>query len=65
MSTPVRCPGIYAPRLVCDASGAWQFIGFIAGPASGFVGGLSDPIPVRYTPSTGLERGRHPQPGEG
>ena len=65
LARPVRCPGIYAPCLVCDASGAWQLIGFIAGPASGFVGGLSDPIPVRYTPSAGLECGRHPQPGEG
>jgi beta-fructofuranosidase len=51
----VRCPGLYAPRLVRDTSGAWHLIGFTTGPSGGFAGELSDPIPVRYTLSAGLE----------
>ncbi len=54
LARPVRCPGLYAPRLVRDATGGWHLIGFIAGPRTGFVGELSDPIPVRYAHATGL-----------
>ncbi len=28
LARPVRCPGLYAPRLVRDGSGAWHLIGF-------------------------------------
>ena len=32
LARPVRCPGLYAPRLVRDGSGAWHLIGFTTGP---------------------------------
>ncbi len=54
LARPVRCPGLYAPRLVRGAAGGWHLIGFIAGPRTGFTGELSDPIPVRYTQAAGL-----------
>lgn len=37
------------------AAGAWHLIGFVSGPRDGFVGELSDPVPVRYTPAGTLE----------
>ena len=51
---PVRCPHLYAPRLVRDAAGAWQLIGFVDDPDGRFAGELSDPIPVRFTAARGL-----------
>lgn len=54
LARPVRCPGLYAPRLIRGATGGWHLIGFVAGPATGFVGELSDPVPVRYAEPTGL-----------
>jgi beta-fructofuranosidase len=54
LARPVRCPGLYAPRRVRDAAGSWYLIGFVADPGIGFVGELSDPLPVRYEQSVGL-----------
>ncbi len=56
-SRPVDCRHLYAPRLVRDSAGAWQLIGFVSGPRDGFVGELSDPLPVRYTSDGILEVG--------
>lgn len=54
-ATPVNRPGLYAPRLVRNSSGAWQLIGFVSGREGGFAGELSDPVPVRYTAARGLQ----------
>ena len=43
LARPVRCPGLYAPRLVRGAAGGWHLIGFIAGPA--LASPASSPIP--------------------
>ncbi|MGH3166947.1 MAG: hypothetical protein ACRDN0_13810 [Trebonia sp.] len=51
---PVNCPDLYAPRLIRDSAGIWHLIGFISSRTHGFVGVLSDPVPVRYTTSRGL-----------
>ncbi|WP_341720987.1 glycosyl hydrolase family 32 [Micromonospora sp. FIMYZ51] len=50
---PIAQPQLYAPRLVPDGDG-WSLIGFIDHVDGRFVGELSDPIPVRYEPATGL-----------
>lgn len=50
---PIAQPQLYAPRLVPDGDG-WSLIGFIDHADGRFVGELSDPIPVRYEPATGL-----------
>lgn len=52
---PVRCPKLYAPRLVCDSDGSWQLIGFVTERDGAFAGDLCDPIPVRWTQSDGLQ----------
>ncbi|MFK0113016.1 hypothetical protein [Streptomyces sp. NPDC091217] len=51
---PGLCPDLYAPRLVQDASGAWQLIGFLDERDGAFAGELSDPVPVRYDELNGL-----------
>lgn len=51
---PVSHPHLYAPRLVPGPAGGWSLIGFLDHVDGVFVGALSDPIPVRYHPSTGL-----------
>jgi beta-fructofuranosidase len=49
-------PDLYASRLVQDASGGWNLIGFINEPGGVFVGELSDPIPVTADAIRGLVR---------
>ncbi|MFY1614856.1 family 43 glycosylhydrolase [Micromonospora sp. WMMD736] len=51
---PVSHPHLYAPRLVPGPADGWSLIGFLDHVDGVFVGALSDPIPVRYHPSTGL-----------
>ncbi|WP_329009214.1 family 43 glycosylhydrolase [Micromonospora rifamycinica] len=51
---PFPHPHLYAPRLVAGPAGDWSLIGFLDQVDGGFVGALSDPVPVRYHPSTGL-----------
>ncbi|MDH6589680.1 beta-fructofuranosidase [Streptomyces sp. SAI-133] len=51
----VNCPGLYAPRLVQEPDGGWHLIGFVNERDGAFVGELTDPVPVRYTPSEGLQ----------
>jgi beta-fructofuranosidase len=55
LARPVPCGPLYAPRLVRDHTGAWQLIGFVEERDGEFAGELSDPIPVRYTATGGLE----------
>jgi len=50
----VTHPHLYAPRLVPGPAGGWSLIGFLDHLDGTFVGALSDPVPVRYHPSTGL-----------
>lgn len=52
---PVPCRNLYAPRLVRDDAGAWQLIGFVDERDGEFAGELSDPIPMHYTATGGLE----------
>jgi beta-fructofuranosidase len=54
LARPVHSPGLYAPRLVRGATGGWHLIGFVTGSSTGFVGELSDSVPVRYAEPTGL-----------
>ncbi|GIG90579.1 glycoside hydrolase family protein [Plantactinospora endophytica] len=51
---PFPHPHLYAPRLVPDDDGGWALIGFLDQVDDVFVGELTDPIPVRYDPATGL-----------
>ncbi|GAB3970987.1 glycosyl hydrolase family 32 [Plantactinospora veratri] len=53
---PFPHPHLYAPRLVPTAAG-WSMIGFLDHVDGEFVGELSDPLPVRYHPGTGLVTG--------
>ncbi|MFF7314662.1 family 43 glycosylhydrolase [Streptomyces sp. NPDC008137] len=50
----VLVDNLYAPRLVQDATGGWNLMGFVEERDGLFAGELSDPIPVRYTPEGGL-----------
>jgi len=54
---PFPHPHLYAPRLVAAADGAWSVIGFLDLVDDVFVGELTDPVPVRYDPATGLVTG--------
>jgi beta-fructofuranosidase len=47
-------PGLYASRLIQDASGNWNLIGFWDRVDGKFIGELSDPIPVTAEPKRGL-----------
>ena len=49
-------PELYASRLIQDASGGWNLIGFINMIDGEFVGELSDPIPVTADRARGLVR---------
>jgi beta-fructofuranosidase len=49
-------PGLYASRLIRDAQGCWQLIGFLNYVDGSFVGELSDPIAVTADPVRGLIR---------
>ncbi|MGJ5894193.1 glycosyl hydrolase family 32 [Streptomyces sp. V2] len=51
---PVPGPDLYAPRLVQAGDGSWRLIGFVDERDGAFVGELSDPVPVRWTPDGGL-----------
>ena len=53
LARPVRCD-LYAPRLVRDAAGAWQLIGFVDERDGRFAGELSDPSRVRVVAGGGL-----------
>jgi len=53
LARPVRCPDLYAPRLVRDATGSWYLIGFVAifspagvGPREGAM--RERPFPPRF-----------------
>ena len=47
-------PGLYASRLIQDANGVWNLIGFWDKVDGKFVGELSDPIPVTADLKLGL-----------
>ncbi|MDG4825145.1 glycoside hydrolase family 68 protein [Asanoa sp. WMMD1127] len=51
---PVDRPGLYAPRLVADADGRWQLVGFLDEVDGAFVGELAGPVPVSWSPVDGL-----------
>ncbi|MEU1753042.1 family 43 glycosylhydrolase [Micromonospora matsumotoense] len=51
---PFPHPHLYAPRLVPGPAGDWSLIGFLDHVDGEFVGALSDPVPVRYQPGSGL-----------
>ncbi|MBC6461408.1 glycoside hydrolase family 68 protein [Actinomadura sp. HBU206391] len=53
---PFPDPHLYAPRLVTDTDGTTALIGFIDQVDGTFIGELTDPIPVTYTPDSGLTR---------
>jgi beta-fructofuranosidase len=53
---PFHDPHLYAPRLVTDIDGTTALIGFTDRVDGAFVGELTDPIPVGYTPESGLTR---------
>ena len=47
----------YAAKLVRTYRGDWVALAWLRTPAGDFVGGLSDPLPVRFTPSGVIEVG--------
>jgi len=51
---PVTDDALYAGRLVRDRNGAWVMLAFHNQGAAGFVGAISDPIPVRWSAEGGL-----------
>lgn len=51
---PVPGDSLYAARAIQNPSGEWFLIGFINHDAQGFVGALSDPVPVTATLEKGL-----------
>lgn len=51
---PFPHPHLYAPRLIDDIDGSSVLIGFLDYVNGNFVGELTDPIPVDYSPTVGL-----------
>ncbi|MBM3715142.1 MAG: glycosyl hydrolase family 32 [Actinobacteria bacterium] len=46
---PITDDDLYVGRLIRDRSGAWQLLAFRnVGPTGGFVGGITDPMPVGW-----------------
>ena len=54
---PFQHPSLYAARLVRNIDGSWALIGFIDQVEGQFVGALSDPVAIHYSPRSGLEAG--------
>jgi beta-fructofuranosidase len=55
-SIAFQAPELYAPRLVQDKQGGWNYIGFVNYIDGQFHGELCDPIPVTADPVLGLIR---------
>lgn len=55
-AVPIADEALYSGRLVRDRSGQWIMLAFRnLGPAAGFVGEISDPMPITWNPpGTGL-----------
>jgi len=56
-ATPLTDDSLYVGRLVRDVDGSWVLLAFHNQGPDGFIGAISDPMPVELTP-TGLALGR-------
>ncbi|WP_328995522.1 hypothetical protein OG394_12925 [Kribbella sp. NBC_01245] len=50
-ATPLTDNSLYVGRLIRDPSGAWVLLAFHNEGATGFVGAISDPLPITLTPN--------------